>query len=33
LKEFTNNGKAFGGLRNLLITSVLHDVMVIDDLV
>ena len=27
LKEFTNCGEALGGLRNLPITSVLHDVM------
>jgi len=27
LKEFTNGGEALGGLRNLLITSVLHNVM------
>jgi len=33
LKEFTNHMEALGGLRNQVITSVLHDCYVIDDLV
>ena len=33
LKDFTNGGEALGGLRNLPITSVLHVMYVIDDVV